>query len=230
MLYVFLDFLTMHALSYLFYRILNKYNIEKIFLGNLSFNLTRSVICGCLTYYSYKNLNNIYFDKCLTNEIFSNNLKSYHRNFLNYFIYDIFVMIYQVYKNINKNIRMDLLFHHLLGIFVLHLLENNKMYNLSLLIGLSEGMSIVSGLKLITNELNQQKFKNILIYFRLGYLVLVRMLYLWPSLFLFYIDITNNCDNFKEYKNTFMVLNLIAIIVYNETNWINSGLKELKRL
>ena len=230
MLYVFLDFLTMHALSYLFYRILNKYNIEKIFLGNLSFNLTRSVICGCLTYYSYKNLNNIYLDKCLTNEIFSNNLKSYHRNFLNYFIYDIFVMIYQVYKNINKNIRMDLLFHHLLGIFVLHLLENNKMYNLSLLIGLSEGMSIVSGLKLITNELNQQKLKNMLIYFRLGYLVFVRILYLWPSLFLFYIDITNNCDNFKEYKNTFMVLNLIAIIVYNETNWINSGLKELKRL
>ena len=230
MLYVFLDFLTMHALSYLFYRILSKYNIEKIFLGNLSFNLTRSVICGCLTYNSYKNLNNIYFDKCLTNEIFSNNLKSYHRNFLNYFIYDIFVMIYQVYKNINKNIRMDLLFHHLLGIFVLHLLENNKMYNLSLLIGLSEGMSIVSGLKLITNELNQKKLKNMLIYFRLGYLVFVRMLYLWPSLFLFYIDITNNCDNFKEYKNTFMVINLIAIIVYNETNWINSGLKELKRI
>ena len=53
MLYVFLDFLTMHGLSYLFYRILNNYEIEKRFLGNLSFNLTRSVICGCLAYYSY---------------------------------------------------------------------------------------------------------------------------------------------------------------------------------
>ena len=56
--------------------------------------------------------NNIYLDKCLTNENFNNSLKIYHRSFLNYFIYDIFVMIYQVYKNINKNIRMDLLFHH----------------------------------------------------------------------------------------------------------------------
>lgn len=230
MIYVFLDFLTMHLLSYTFYRILNNYNIEKTFLGNLSFNLTRSIICGCLSYYSYKNINNIYFDKCLTNEDFNNNLKSYHRNFLNYFIYDLFVMIYQVYTNINKKIRMDLLFHHLLGIFVLHLIDYNKMYNLSLLIGMSEGMSVVSGLKLISNELNHKKFKNLFIYYRLGYLIFIRMLYLWPSLFLFYNDITNNCPNFKNYKNTLLVLNLIAIIMYNEMKWLNSGLKELKRL
>ena len=74
----------------------------------------------------------------------NNDLKIYHRNFLNYFIY-IFVMIYQVYKKINNKIRFDLLFHHLLGIFVLNLLDFNEMYNLTLLIGLSEGMSLVSG-------------------------------------------------------------------------------------
>jgi hypothetical protein len=60
--------LIMHGLSFLFYELLNHYNIEKIFLGNLGFNLTRSVICGSLAYYSYKNLNKIYDDKCLTNE------------------------------------------------------------------------------------------------------------------------------------------------------------------
>ena len=230
MLDVLIDFFVMHMLSYIFYRTLNFFNIEKKFLGNLSFNCTRSIICGSLAYYSYKNINNIYLDKCLDNEVFKNNLKSYHRNFLNYFIYDIFIMIYQVYTNINKNIRIDLLFHHLLGIFVLNLLEYNEMYNLSLLIGMSEGMSIASGLKLIFNELNQTKLKNYLIYYRLIYLVGVRMLYLWPSLFLFYIDITNNCSKFKNYKNIFLVFNLIAIIVFNETKWIYSGIKELKRI
>lgn len=230
MLFVFLDFLVMHFLSYFFYRVLKLYQIEKQFLGNLSFNLTRSVVCGSLAYYSYKKIDNIYIDKCLDNQDFNNSLKSYHRSFLNYFIYDIFVMIYQVYKNITTKIRMDLLFHHLLAIFVLNLLEYNKMYNISLLIGISEGMSIVSGVKLICDKLNHKKLKNVFIYFRMSYLILVRMLFLWPSLFLFYVDITNNCDKFKKYKNTFLVINLILVIGYNEVKWINNGIKELKRI
>ena len=230
MIYIFFDFLIMHSLSYLFYILLKKFNLENKFLGNLSFNLTRSVICGCLTYNSYKNFNIIYEDKCLENDKYFNQIKSYHRNFLNYFIYDIIVMIYQVYTNINKKIRMDLLFHHILGIFVLNSLEFNKMYNLSLMIGLSEGMSIVSGIKLICNEMNYIKMKKNLIYFRLGYLIFIRMIYLWPTIFFYYNDVTNNCKNYTEYKNTFMVLNMILIIMYNEINWINNGIKELKRI
>ena len=230
MLDTFIDFFIMHCISYLFFRILNNYNIENIFLGNLSFNLTRSVICGCITYYSYKNLKNIYSDKCLENDTLVNNLKDYHRSFLNYFLYDIFVMIYQVYKNINKKLRFDLIFHHVLAIFVLNLISDNKMYNLSLMIGLSEGMSVVSGAKLISNELNLNKIKKLFVYFRISYLILVRMSYLWPSLILYYIDITNNCKNFKEHRNIFMVLNLLSIILYNEIKWINSGIKELKRI
>ena len=230
MLDTFTDFFIMHSISYLFFRILNNYNIENIFLGNLSFNLTRSVICGCITYYSYKNLKNIYSDKCLENDTLVNNLKDYHRSFLNYFLYDIFVMIYQVYKNINKKLRFDLIFHHVLAIFVLNLISDNKMYNLSLMIGLSEGMSVVSGAKLISNELNLNKIKKLFVYFRISYLILVRMSYLWPSLILYYIDITNNCKNFKEHRNIFMVLNLLSIILYNEIKWINSGIKELKRI
>jgi len=226
----FFDFLTMHVLSYIFYRGLNYFKIEKIFLGNLSFNLTRSIICGSLTYYSYKNLNNIYNDKCIENNEFYDNLKNYHRSFLNYFLYDIFVMIYQVYRNINKKIRFDLLFHHILAIFVLNLIEENEMYNITLMIGLSEGMSIVSGLKLISGELNQIKMKHFFIYFRLVYLIFVRMIYLWPSLMFFYLDITKNCDKFKQNKNTFLVFNLILVIVYNEIKWIKSGIKELKRI
>ncbi len=230
MFHVLFDFFVMHILSFIFFNILNHYNIEKIFLGNLSFNLTRSIICGSLAFYSYKNLNKVYLDKCLVDENLNNNLKDYHRNFLNYFIYDIFVMIYQVYKNINKKIRYDLLFHHLLAIFVLNILNFNKMYNLTLLIGISEGMSFVSGIKLICNELNKNKIKKIFIYFRLIYLILIRIVFLWPSLILFYIDITNNCEKFKNYQNISLVFGLLSIIIYNELGWIKSGIKELKRI
>lgn len=230
MLNVLIDFSFMHILSFIFFELLNYLNIENIFLGNLGFNLTRSIVCGSLAYYSYKNLNKIYNDKCLLDNNLNNDLILYHRNFLNYFVYDIFVMIYQVYKKINNKIRFDLLFHHMLAIFVLNLLEYNKMYNLALLIGLSEGMSFVSGFKLISNKLNKTKIKKFFIYFRLSYLILIRMVFLWPSLILFYNEITNNCNKFKGNKNLTLVIGLLSIIVYNEIKWIQSGIKELKRI
>ena len=70
----------MHILSFIFFELLNYLNIENIFLGNLGFNLTRSIICGSLAYYSYKNLNKIN-DKCLLNNDLNNDLILYHRNF-----------------------------------------------------------------------------------------------------------------------------------------------------
>ena len=227
---IFYDFGIMHLLSFLFYELLTYYHIETIFLGNLGFNLTRSVICGSLAYTSYKNLNKIYDDKCLLNDTFNNDLLIYHHNFLNYFYYDIFVMTYQVYKNINKKIRYDLLFHHILAIFVLNLIDYNKMYNVTLLIGLSEGMSFVSGFKLISHKLNEIKMKKIFIYIRLLYLICIRLIFLWPSLILFYNDITNECDKFKNNKNITLLLCLLSMIIYNEIKWIQSGLKEIKRI
>ena len=224
------DFGIMHLLSFLFYELLTYYHIESIFLGNLGFNLTRSVICGSLAYTSYINLNKIYNDKCLLNENFNNDLIIYHHNFLNYFYYDIFVMAYQVYKNINKKIRYDLLFHHILAIFVLNLIDYNKMYNITILIGLSEGMSFVSGFKLISHKLNEIKMKKIFIYIRLLYLIFIRLIFLWPSLILFYNDITNECDKFKNNKNITILLFLLSMIIYNEFKWIQSGLKEIKRI
>ena len=224
------DFGIMHLLSFLFYELLTYYHIESIFLGNLGFNLTRSVICGSLAYTSYINLNKIYNDKCLLNENFNHYLIIYHHNFLNYFYYDIFVMAYQVYKNINKKIRYDLLFHHILAIFVLNLIDYNKMYNITILIGLSEGMSFVSGFKLISHKLNEIKMKKIFIYIRLLYLIFIRLIFLWPSLILFYNDITNECDKFKNNKNITLLLFLLSMIIYNEFKWIQSGLKEIKRI
>ena len=91
-------------------------------------------------------------------------------------------------------------------------------------------MSLVSGFKLLSNKLNKIKIKKFFIYFRLSYLIIIRMVFLWPSLILFYIDITNNCHKFKKYKNTILVFSLLTIIFYNEIKWIQSGIKELKRI
>ena len=227
---IFYDFCTMHLLSFLFFELLKYHDIENIFLGNIGFNLTRSFICGSLAFYSYQNLNKIYEDKCLTNNDFNNELIIYHRNFLNYFYYDIFVMIYQVYKNINKKIRYDLLFHHLLAIFVLNLINDYKMYNITLLIGLSEGMSFVSGFKLLCNKLELKKINQFIIIYRLSYLIFIRMIFLWPSLIYFYISATHHCDNFKNNSSISLLLLFLGIILYNEFSWIKSGLKELKRI
>lgn len=229
-MYILLDFLFMHGLSYFFFRFFQYHNIEYRFLDNISFNLTRSIICGSISYYSYKNYNLLFNDKCLANEDFFNKLVRFHHLFLNYFVYDIFVMIYQVYKRINKNLRMDLLVHHLLAIFVLHLIDTYKMYNLSLIIGLSEGMSFVSGFKLLTNKLGLKKYSNIFVSYRLIYLIFVRMLFLWPSLIYFYNDITNQCEEFKKNKNISLLILFLGIIILNEVKWIKSGFKELKRI
>jgi hypothetical protein len=229
-MWILFDFIFMHGLSFVIYNLLNIFNIENRFLDNIGFNMTRSLICGSISYYSYKNYNRIFDDKCLENETFSNELIHYHHQFLNYFIYDIFVMIYQVYKNINKNIRIDLLIHHLLAIFVLHIIDDHKMYNLSLIIGLSEGMSLLSGFKLLASKLGLKKYTNMFVSFRLFYLICIRLLFLWPSLILFYNDITNNCDKFKKNKNISLLLLFLGIIILNEMKWINSGFKELKRI
>lgn len=139
-------------------------------------------------------------------------------------------MIYQVYKKINNKLRYDLLFHHLLAIFVLNSIEYDQMYNLTLLIGLSEGMSVVSGFKLISNQLNKITIKKGFIYFRLIYLIIIRMIFLWPSLIFYYNDITTNCDKFKTKKNNILVFGILSVIIYNEIKWIQSGIKELNRI
>jgi hypothetical protein len=190
----------------------------------------RSVICGSIALYSYQNYSKIFDDKCLENDKFKNQLVLFHDRFLHYFIYDLFVMMYQVFVKINKSIRIDLLMHHLLAIFILTYISRNEMYNITLLIGLSEGMSFVSGFKLLSNKLGLKKYSNICIRVRVGYLFFIRMLFLWPSLLYFYYQITNECEKFKKEKNIQLVCFFIGVIVMNEIKWIRSGLKELNRI
>ena len=207
---------------------LSNISINEHFLGPIGFNMVRSIICGGLAINAYNNYKLIMTDKCILNneELF----KTYHYTFFNYFMIDILIMFYQKYIKIVDRIRIDLLFHHLLAIFVLLTIDNYKMYSLSMLIGISEGMSFVSGFKLLSNYFENKKITKIFIYYRLLYCIIVRMIFLWPSLFFLYLDMTNNCEKFKNNKNILMILSFISIIMFTESKWIYKGKKELLKI
>jgi hypothetical protein len=150
--------------------------------------------------------------------------------FLSYFIFDTVLLWYQVYLKIEKKIRIDLLLHHLLAITALIIIESKGLYSISLMIGLSEGMSLVTGPKLISMHFGYKKLTNAFIIFRLLYLIFVRMLFIWPSLIYFYHKVTSSCNKFSNDRNMFLVISLILIILHAEINWLHSGRKELARI
>jgi hypothetical protein len=228
--YFYSDFFLMLILCFGVNFFLNLINIKEHFFGTIGVNLVRSIICGSLANNSYKNYAIIFSDKCILYESNLEIFKNYHFTFLNYFIIDLLIMFYQKYNKIVEYIRYDLLFHHLLAIQVLLIIEYNEMYSLSLLIGLSEGMSLVSGFKLLSNYYNNKTITNLLIYYRLFYCVFVRMIFLWPSLFLLYNDMTLNCDKFKNNRSITMVLSFLSIILMTETKWLYKGKKELMKI
>ena len=210
--------------------ILNLSNIKEHFFGPIGVNLVRSIICGSLANNAYKNYYLAINDKCIVIDSNLELFKIYHHTFFNYFVIDLLIMFYQKYNKIVEYIRLDLLFHHLLAIQVLLIIEQTEMYSLSLLIGLSEGMSIVSGFKLLSNYFNNKYLTNIFIYYRLFYCIFIRMIFLWPSLFFLYNDMTNNCEKFKNNRNIIMILGFISIILFTETKWIYKGKKELMKI
>tara|TARA_B110000037_G_C17045665_1_gene475579 strand:- start:636 stop:1328 length:693 start_codon:yes stop_codon:yes gene_type:complete len=210
--------------------ILNLSNIKEHFFGPIGVNLVRSIICGSLANNAYKNYYLAINDKCIVIDSNLELFKNYHHAFFNYFVIDLLIMFYQKYNKIVEYIRLDLLFHHLLAIHVLLIIEYTEMYSLSLLIGLSEGMSLVSGFKLLSNYFNNKYLTNIFIYYRLFYCIFIRMFFLWPSLFFLYNDMTNNCEKFKDNRNITMILGFISIILITESKWIYKGKKELMKI
>lgn len=222
--------LLMSSLSFIFHTVLNQYNIETRMLEKYSINMMRSVVCGTIANEAYRNFHYIWLDKCLDNSKIIIKFKKFHYMFLSYFIFDTVLLCYQVYLNIEKKIRLDLLFHHILAITALMIIEEKQMYGISLMIGLSEGMSLVSGPKLIAMYIGNKYFTNMFIIYRLLYLIFVRMIFIWPSLIYFYYNITINCDKYKNDKNILLVIFLISIIIHAEINWLHSGRKELTRI
>jgi hypothetical protein len=220
----------MGLLTFSFHHIFKLINIETQMYEKFSINMMRSLICGTIANEAYKNYSYIWIDKCLDNEIILNNFKEYHYMFLSYFIFDTILLWYQVYLKIEKNVRMDLLFHHLLAISALIIIENYRLYSITLMIGLSEGMSLVSGPKLLSMHYGNKYLTNIFIIYRLLYLIFVRMFFIWPSLLYFYNNVTLNCDKYKNDRNILLVVFFIITIIHAEINWLHSGRKELTRI
>jgi hypothetical protein len=229
MLY-FYNILLMSSLTYAFHYLFKNIGIEKKLFEKYSINMMRSLICGSLSFEAYTKYNYLWYDKCLENNNTLSIFKNYHDAFLSYFIFDTVFLFYQVYLKIEKKIRLDLLFHHILAISALLIIENKGLYNLSLMIGLSEGMSLVTGPKLISMEYGSKIITNAFIIYRLFYLIFVRMLFLWPNLLYYYHIITSECEHFKKERNIYLVFFMIAIIIHAEISWINSGRDELARI
>ena len=163
----------MGSITLLFHHILKKYNVETQLFEKFSVNMMRSVVCGTIAHEAYINYKYIWLDKCLDNQIIIHKFEQYHNMFLSYFVFDTVLLWYQVYLKIEKNIRLDLLFHHILAITALIIIEYKKLYGISLLIGLSEGLSIVSGPKLLSMHFGNKYLTNIFIIYRLLYLIFI---------------------------------------------------------
>jgi hypothetical protein len=213
-----------------FHHIFKTLNIEKSIYEKFSINMMRSLICGTIAHEAYKNYSYIWLDKCLENENIVNTFKEYHNMFLSYFIFDTILLFYQVHLKIEKNIRVDLLFHHLLAITALIIIEYYNLYSITIMIGLSEGMSFVTGPKLLSMYYGNKYLTNVFIMYRLVYLIFIRMFFIWPSLIYFYNYVTLNCEKYKDDRNIYLVILLVITIIHAEINWLHSGRKELTRI
>jgi len=224
------NMILMGSMTMLFHKVLKNFNIENQLFQKYSINMMRSIICGTIAHEAYKNYHYIWLDKCLDNQKIVVKFQNYHYMFLSYFVFDTVLLWYQVYLKIEKKMRMDLLFHHMLAITALLIIEEKGLYSISLMIGLSEGMSLVTGPKLIAMEYGNKQITNAFIIYRLLYLIFVRMLFIWPSLIYYYHTITINCDKYKDDRNILLVLGLVIVIIHAEINWLHSGRKELARI
>jgi hypothetical protein len=220
----------MGSLTVAFHHIFKNINLEQRLFEKFSINMMRSLICGTIAHEAYLNYNYIWLDKCLENDKVLNKFKNYHYYFLSYFVYDTILMFYQIYLKIEKNIRYDLLFHHILAITALLIIDYHKMYNITLFIGITEGMSLVSGPKLIAMHYGKKYITNLFIIYRLLYIIFIRMLFIWPTLIYFYNNITNECDKYKNQRNIYLVIFLVIIIFHAEIKWLHSGRQELTRI
>ncbi len=207
---------------------------EDIVIHRHSVNLMRSVMCMYFTLQGTKMIGDVMSDICHEKEENIILFKNVHYPFMSYFVFDTVIMFYQKYLKIEKKIRYDLLFHHGIALTALSLIDYYKMYGLSCLIGISEGMSIVSGLKLLIQDgifgRNNRKLMKGLVWYRMVYIVLVRMLYLWPLIFYYYNRVTSECEGYKENRRMELVLIMLIIIYHADIHWINNGRKEVKRI
>ena len=220
----------MKSFTFMFHLFFRNIKLEHRLFEKYSINMMRSVICGFIAHEAYQKYHYLWMDLCLENKIILHTFEQYHDMFISYFIFDTILLLYQVYLHIEKQVRIDLLFHHILAITALITIDFYKMYGISLLIGLSEGMSFVTGPKLISMHYGNKYITNGFILYRLLYLVCIRMCFIWPSLIYYYYQVTSTCEAYKESCNMLLVFLFIVTILHAEINWLHSGRKELVRI
>jgi hypothetical protein len=151
--------------------------------------------------------------------------------FLAYIYYDTVLLMYQHYLGLEKKLRYDLLLHHLLALFSLTFIQNYELYSFVPYICLSEGISIVSGVKLLANIFKNNVIVKYCINYRLYFLIYFRMVLLWPFIaYQFYIQIENSTCNSEifNYENFGYVMMAIMMIYSAEYLWYVRGKSELK--
>lgn len=202
-------------------RILNRYNV----------NMMRSLMCLSFSVQGWKMLGDVWSDKCMEQEENVVKWSGLHYPMLSYFVFDTIILGYQRYLKIEKKIRYDLLFHHLLALAAMIMIDYEKMYGMSVLISISEGMSVVSGMKLILMERSDSQYLvKGLVWYRMLYIFFVRMLYLWPTILYYYMDVTSKCENHREGRDMFMISGLLLIIYHADILWLHNARREIKRI
>ena len=224
----FTNVLFMGSSMFIFHQVLKYVNVETRIFEKYSVNLMRSLTCAIMTHQSYKTISYLYYDKCLYNPIIKEDFTDLYYFFMSYFVFDTVIMFFQIYLGIEKTIRIDLFIHHVIAITSLLFINFYNIYGLIPFIGLSEGMSIVSGPKLLMMNFGNKYMTNLFIMYRLFYIMYVRLLILWPSLFVYYLMI-NDCTNIVD-KNIFLLCFMLCSIIYAELKWLYSGRNELSRI
>lgn len=219
-------------LSTFFHYPLQYINLENKYFERYSVNLMRSVSCFIIFTESVDILLNHGFQNHCSTVQLQENIDLFYF-FLAYIYYDTVLLIYQHYLGLEKKLRYDLLLHHLLAIFSLTFIQNYELYSFIPYICLSEGITIVSGIKLLANIFNNTNIAKYCIIYRIYFLLYFRMLLLWPFiLFDFYNNINIDMCN-KEifnYENLSYILTAIFMIYSAEYLWYKRGISELYHL
>ncbi len=202
---------------------------EKKILNRYSVNMMRSFMCLSFSLQGWKMLGDVWQDKCMEENLVK--WQDLHYPMFAYFVFDTVILGYQRYLKIEKKIRYDLLFHHLIALFVFIMIEYQKMYGMSVLISISEGMSVVSGMKMILMEKSGANgMVKGMAWYRMMYIFFVRMLYLWPMILYYYMDVTEKCAKYQEGRDMWMVGGLLMVIYHADILWLHNARREIKRI
>lgn len=236
-------------LTTLFHYPLQYINLENKYFERYSVNLMRSVSCFMIFTEAIDILLNHGFQNHCSSILLQENIDLFYF-FLAYIYYDTVLLMYQHYLGLEKKLRYDLLLHHLLALFSLTFIQNYELYSFVPYICLSEGISIVSGIKLLANIFKNNKIAKYCILYRIYFLTYFRMPLLWPFIIYtfynnidntqcYYVQEDNNSCLHKEnicnkkifnYENLSYVLGVVFMIYSAEYLWYIRGKNELKIL